>query len=155
MAVFKDAEGREWRVAITAGDLRPVRESTGVHLGQLVGNGLKGLAELLGDPINLIDVVRLLVRRQHPAVTDEAFGRALGGDALEDMANAFVEAVADFSPRQFRRPLLALKTKAAEVETRAAALLMEKVAEIDPGRLLTPNASAGSSPGSPDSTPAP
>lgn len=157
MATFKDAEGREWSVRITTGGLTAVREATGVKIGDLLGSQLAGFKALVSDIEQLVNVVWVLVRSQHPGVTDEQFGAALGGDAVEDLASAFYQAVVDFSPRQSRRPLLAVMTKAAEVEAKAAELMMRKVAAIDPEKMLshpTSSGSAGSSPESPASTPA-
>jgi hypothetical protein len=155
VATFTDTDGRQWRVALTAGDLRPLREHCRVEVGKLLPNKMAGLGELLADPERLIDAVRVLVRGQHPEVTDEQFGRSLGGDALEDLADAFVRALADFSPRQSRRPLLAILQKAAELETTAADRLTAAVEGLDPAALLTSSVSAGSSPASSASTPAP
>ncbi len=152
MATFKDAEGREWRVGITVGDLKPVREATGVKLGSLFDEKMAGLQALVKDPEKVVDVVWLLVKGQHPGVTAEQFGRGLGGDGYEDAVEALYRAAVDFSPRQGRRPLLAILTKTAEVQGRAAAVME---AQIDAMSLSTLNASAGSSPASSESTPAP
>lgn len=155
VATFKDTEGREWRVALTAGDLKPLRAECQVEVGKLLPNRMAGLGALLADLERFVDVVWLLVRGQHAGVTAEQFGQALGGDAVEDAADAFIRALADFSPRQNRRPLLAMLTKAAEFEKTAADRMTAVVESLDPAGLLTSSASPGSSPASSASTPDP
>lgn len=101
MATFSDSTGRVWTVAVTVAGVKAVREATGVKLGALLNDKMKGLGELLTDPEQLANVVWVLVRGQHPNVTDEQFGAALGGDAAEDLAEAFFAAFVNFCPRSF------------------------------------------------------
>lgn len=113
---FKDTAGRVWVVSVTVADLKRVRQTLGVELGKLP---LGKLVETLSDPETFVDVLFVLVKGQadEKGITDEQFGRSLGGDSLEAAAKAFWRAWAFFCPSQTRRLLLGL-AETAEDRTR-------------------------------------
>ena len=100
MANFKDNSGREWDVAINVATVKRVKDLLGVNLFALLSDRLKGLGELLADPVRFVDVLYVIVKPQADAagVTDEQFGGSLGGDTLQAAAEAFLEALGAFMP---------------------------------------------------------
>jgi hypothetical protein len=138
---FKDTAGRTWVVSVTVADLKRIRQLTGIELGKLpVGK----LVETLSDPETFVDVLFVLVKDQadRAGISDEQFGRSLGGDTLENASQVFWRAWADFCPSQTRRLLLGL-AETAEERTRE---LVDKALE----ELRTPTTS-----GTPSPSPAP
>lgn len=165
MATFRDTSGRAWVVGVTVGAIKRVRAELQVDLYKLADDGFKGLAELLGDPCRLVDVVYVLCKDQADAhkVSDEAFGGALGGDALGALADAFVEALIDFFPDARRREALRkVVAKGKTVEDLATQRMALEVERADPQQIFDrffparPSSDgSGSSPGSAGSTRAP
>lgn len=153
MSAFKDAAGREWRLGIDVWCLRQVKARTGVDIGRLFEDEFKPYRELVRDIGLFVDVLWVLVEDQavRLGVTDEHFGRALGGDAVEEAAAAFEEAVADFYPSRPRQVLKALAVKTRAAADAASARALTLIAEMDPGATSSP--SVTTSPGSSALTP--
>jgi hypothetical protein len=108
MHTFTDNAGRVWTIAISVAAIKRVRGLLNVDLYKLVDDGFKSLGELLGDPVRLVDVLYVLCQDEANArnVSDEDFGRALGGDALHQAMDAFVEELIDFFPEARARSSL-------------------------------------------------
>jgi len=109
MKAFEDARGRTWVLAVNVVTCRRVKARLDIHLPGLAEDRAKGLVELLGDALRLVDVLYVLCQDQaeKAGVTDEQFGEAMAGDALAAAADAFVEAWTDFfhGPQQeLRKP---------------------------------------------------
>lgn len=98
MPTFADNAGRTWTVAVNVDAIRRVRNTLDVNLLDVVNGQL--LDRLVVDPILLCDVLYVLVQPQAQAqgVSDEDFGRALGGDALDHATTALLEGLASFFP---------------------------------------------------------
>lgn len=155
---FTDLAGRVWTLAITFLEHRKIREATGVKVGDLVDDGCKPLAELLGDPDRFCLVLWVLVRDQAAAlgVNEEQFLKGLAGDPAEAAALRFVEALADFCPSQTRQLLLSLARKNQMVRTTAAELAAAELEAITPDRIRSAlKGSASNSPESAGSIPDP
>ena len=152
---FRDAAGREWLVSIDVAKVKAVRDRTGVHLGRLLDDNLAKYQEVMSDPVTLIDVLYVLCAEQaeKAGVTDEQFGRAMGGDTIEHAATAFEEAFTDFCPSRLRNVLTALRTKAAKIQETGAARALAAIEAIDPEQIFSKRATA--SPESSGSGPAP
>lgn len=148
---FVDTSGRTWVVTITVWHQKQVKASTGVDLFHLIDDQLKGLAELLNDPGSFVDVLWVLVREQgeKSAVTDEQFGRSLGGDSLESAQSAFVEALTNFFPSARARENLRKILAVVRATTDATIAEIEK--KLDE---ISCSASVTNTPGSPVSIPA-
>lgn len=163
MQQFKDSEGRPWLVQVNVALLKQVRAALGIDLYKLLDDGFKGLAGLLGDPVSLVDVLYVLCRAQaaERALTDEQFGQAMGGDALDAATAAFVEALVDFFPDpQVRKNLRTLTRKGKIVHEKVQASVADDLEKIDPQKaadelIAASRLSSGSSPASSASTPAP
>lgn len=118
MSKFTDATGREWAVGLTVGLLRPLR-GIGFGLDELKGTAVGTLA--YAEPEKLVELAWLLCEPQadKAGVTPEQFGAAFDGDALDNFADAFMEAVLSFFP-SLRRLGPALAAKRAVIQTAVA-----------------------------------
>ena len=127
---------------------------------------------LISDPVLLCDVVYVVCKEEADSkdVSDEDFGRAMAGDALEHATTALLEELIDFFPqgrrRLLKKALAKLKTLEAralkvaetrlesqEIEAEMEAVLAEKLG-MEAGIVAPPGDSSGSSPESLESTPA-
>ena len=121
MRTFADTTGREWKVDVNVGTCKRVKTLLpGTDLLDVAGGDL--LCRLASDPILLCDVLYVVVKPQADAegVSDEAFGQALGGDALEAATTALLEALSDFFPSAKRRVLQKALVKLRALENRVA-----------------------------------
>lgn len=123
MKTFTDTTGREWQVSMNITALKRVRDLLDIDLMQLPVFDQKqpeaGLLYRLGnDPVELVNVLFALVKPQADAagVSDEAFGEALGGDALSDATEAFMAEMVGFFPQGVRDALMTVLQKAKTVE---------------------------------------
>ena len=98
MAKFTDKTGQEWSVAITAAELRRVKQLLGIKLDQAVHDDTP--ANIEGDAALAVDVVYLLCKPQadERKIGDEDFGRLLDEDAFVKAKDALWEALAEFYP---------------------------------------------------------
>lgn len=136
MHAFKDNAGRTWEVSITVAQVKRVRGLLGIDLYKLIEHEVRPLGELLGNPCDLVDVIYVLCKDQAEAkqITDEQFGAALGGDALEDAANAFLQELIDFFPRQARDGLRKMMAKSQTISAKVLAHAYAKIDGIDEER---------------------
>ncbi|HYD00780.1 MAG TPA: hypothetical protein VEB22_06085 [Phycisphaerales bacterium] len=137
MHTFKDNTGRQWSVEINVAALKRVRGLTGTDLMQVM-EGTGGLIEkLIRDPVLLCDVVYALCKPQadaaSPAVSDEEFGRAMAGDAIEAATGAVLEELVSFCPSPRDRANLGRVLAATRKVMDRARDLVEK--KLDSGEL--------------------
>ena len=106
MRTFRDNDGRSWDLTLNIYAVKQVRDVLGVDLLDPSGSP-KGenaddclLRKLIADPVLLVDVLYVVCRDQaeKAGVTDEQFGRAMAGDAIDEATRAFLEELADFTP---------------------------------------------------------
>jgi hypothetical protein len=166
MRVFTDSRGRQWALEITVASLKRVKAACGADLYALADDGLKPLAALLADVVKLVDVLFVLARDAggKPPDSDESFAEGLGGDALGNAADAFVDALIDFFPKERARTALQrLRDKSRQVAEALAGQTLAELEAVDPeavARTIRAGASAGSassgkSPAASASTPTP
>ncbi len=100
MKTFTDTTGRTWTITIHVAAIKKLRGTLDVDLFRLADDGFRGLAEIVGDPVRLVDVLYVLCQEQAQVsgVSDEQFGAAMGGDVLLHAADAFVEELIGFFP---------------------------------------------------------
>jgi len=105
MRTFKDNAGRTWSLTLNVWTVKKVRDLLGLDLLDLGGDAATRdkpglLFRLIADPVLLVDVLYVVCRDQADgaSVTDEQFGRAMGGDAIDAATKAFLEELADFTP---------------------------------------------------------
>ncbi len=171
MKAFADSAGRTWTLAVTVDAVCRVRDLVGVNLARIVepreaGGPVPLLTDLEDDILLLVDVLFALVKPQADSqnVTDEEFGRALGGEALAAAHEAFWQELSDFF-RSLKRPAEARAIeKQLAVVGAAMALAEKKIQALDVETLLAqgeagpatakPTGEAGMDGGSSSSAPA-
>ena len=160
MRTFTDNTGRAWTLAINVDAVKRVKGLLSVDLMEAVEGKL--LERLISDPVLLCDVVYCLCKPQAEAanVSDEDFGRAMAGDAIEQATTAMLEELVDFFPSR-RRGLLAkalgkLRMLEQMVLTAAEDRLDSGEIEKQMAKALSEfGEQSGSLQGSSDATPAP
>lgn len=133
MRTFVDAAGRTWTVAINVDAIKRVRGVLEVNLLEIVEGKL--LERLIRDPVLLCDIVYVVCKPQadQANVSDEEFGRAMAGDAIENATTALVEELVSFSPNPRDRAMLRKVLEATYRVMDQARGLIE--ARIDSGEL--------------------
>ena len=110
MKSFTDNKGRTWTLEVTVATVKRVRALCKVDLNSIVelDKNNKPSAELLerlsSDPVLLVDVLYAVCKPQADklGVTDEDFGEAMAGDAIEYATSALLEEVINFFPESKR-----------------------------------------------------
>jgi len=99
MQSFRDNEGRMWLVAVDVAAVKRARALAGFDLVGVLDRR-DDIDRLARDPVMLVDVLYAVCKPEADArgVSDEAFGKAMAGDALEHAAQALIEAIVSFSP---------------------------------------------------------
>ena len=100
MRQFKDNAGRTWTVDINVATLKRVRGLTGVDLMQVIEGTL--IEKFIRDPVLLCDVVYAVCKPEAdaatPRVSDEEFGKAMAGDAIEAATGTLLDELISFCP---------------------------------------------------------
>ncbi|NUQ51370.1 MAG: hypothetical protein HUU19_01580 [Phycisphaerales bacterium] len=161
MRQFKDNAGRTWTVEINIATLKRVRGLAGVDLMQVIEGTL--IEKFIRDPVLLCDVVYAICKPEADTATvsDEDFGRAMAGDAIEAATSAVLEELVAFCPSPRDRANLGRVLQATRNVLDKARDVVEKrleSGELDrlADRLLqNAGASSTSAPASSESIPAP
>jgi len=159
MKTFTDTTGRVWTVTINVNAIKRVRALIDVDLLEVIEGTL--LERLIRDPILLCDVVYAVCKPEADklGVTDEEFGKAMAGDAIDQATKALLEELVGFSPSPQGRANL---QRILETTWRMIEKAQEVIAaRIDSGEieraaeqlLATSSDSSGSSPASAASSP--
>lgn len=166
MKTFKDNAGREWTVEITVSTIKRVRSLLEVDLLEIADSDL--VKRLVSDPILLCDVIYVVCKPQadEQDVTDEQFGEAMAGDAIDDATTVLLEELVDFSPSpkdranlaralsatkrvmDRARDLVEQRLESGEIEKAADRLLKTEVDKLDAeiaASAASPPAGAGAS----------
>jgi len=160
MRNFTDSTGRSWTIAINVNAIKRVRALVQVDLLEAADGRL--IEKLVSDPVLLCDVIYALCKEQADAagIDDEAFGRAMAGDAIDAAVTALLEELVDFFPLARRRVLGKALAKLRQLEATAMTTaetqlddpaLDRKLAEL----LRWPGSSSGTAPESLALTPEP
>lgn len=160
MKTFTDNAGRTWTVTINVDAIKRVRGLLSIDLLEILDGKL--IEKLYRDPVLLCDVVYAVCKPEAEAksVSDEDFGRAMAGDAIEHATKALLEELVGFSPSPRDRANLqrllttidqAVQKVQTVVEARIASLPVD---EIVAQALATSGSSSGAAPASPASSPA-
>jgi hypothetical protein len=98
MKTFTDNAGRTWTIAINVDAIKRVKGLLDVNLLEVVEGTL--IERLIRDPVLLCDVVYVVCKPEadEKHVSDEDFGRAMAGDAIEHATRALLEELVLFSP---------------------------------------------------------
>ena len=157
MRSFKDNQGRSWTIQVTVDTVKRVRGLVSVDLLEIVEGTL--IDRLMRDPILLCDVVYAVCKpeAESRSVTDEEFGRAMAGDAIEKATHALLESIVDFfqnarDRENLRRVLEAVRSAMNRtrdlIEQRVSTGELDRIVE---SALATAGPSSTSAPGSSDS----
>jgi hypothetical protein len=130
MKTFQDNLGHPWIVTVTVNvdAVKRVRNLLNVNLLEVAEGKL--LERLANDPVLLCDVPYVLIKPDADKrnVSDEEFGRAMGGDAILQATEALLEELVDFFPQPKRRLLRTAREKLKSWEAQAPATVEEKLA---------------------------
>ena len=131
MKTFTDNTGKTWSIAINLGAVKRVRASLDVNLLEAVEGKL--IERLVSDPILLCDVIFVLCQQEAEArgITDEQFGQAMAGDAIDAATSALLEELVDFFPSGKRQVLTKALAKLKAFEAKAIELANMRL--DDPG----------------------
>jgi len=167
MKSFTDNMGRTWTLVVNVATIKRVRALCGVDLNSIVEvedgkPSAKLLERLSNDPVLLVDVLYAVCRPEceQKGVSDEDFGAAMAGDAVEQATDALLDEIVDFFPaakrKAFQRILSASRRFGEAARRRLEATLADGriedalVSELERLTGLSPSA-----PESAESTPTP
>lgn len=160
MKAFKDNADRSWSVNINVATIKRVRGLLNIDLMEAVDGNL--LERLVTDPVLLCDVIYVVCKSEadEAGVSDEQFGQAMAGDALELATAALLESLVEFFPLAKRRLLEKALEKMHNLEARAMKVAEERLNSPEVEKqiekaLANIGASFGSSPDSSESIPDP
>ena len=134
MKSFTDNLGRAWTLVVNVATIKRVRALCGVDLNSIIevedGKPTTKLLERLStDPVLLVDVLYAVCKPECDSknVTDEDFGAAMAGDAIENATAALLDEVIDFFPAAkrlaFRKILSASRHFVQAARTRMQTML--------------------------------
>ena len=178
MKTFRDTAGREWAITVDVNAIKRVMKAPIEYLGEPLKVNLLELVDPDGEllkkvvayPPLVCDIAYALCKPQADAqkVSDEDFGRAMAGDAIDAAATAFLEELACFFPKGRRDLLRKALAKLRTLETIALSAantrldspdlenqLLEMIRHGGASAETAAGGSVGSSPALSGSTPAP
>lgn len=119
MKTFTDCMGRTWTVTINVGTIKRVKTMLGINLLEAITDDLA--EKLKNDVCMLVDVLYVICKNEADAknITDENFGEAMAGDALENATNAFLDELIDFFPAEKKMILRKAINKLNQAEKKA------------------------------------
>ena len=127
MKSFTDNLGRTWTLVVNVAAIKRVRALCGVDLNAIVeidkdNNPTAELLERLStDPVLLVDVLYAVCKTEcdQKGVSDEEFGAAMAGDAIEQATAALLDEVVDFFPTAKRAALQKILAATRRIEALA------------------------------------
>jgi hypothetical protein len=134
MKCFKDNQNRNWTIVVNVAAVKRVRSLLDINLLDVVKLDDKNkpnvdlLEQLASDPVLLCDVIYCICKPDADAqnISDEDFGNAMGGDAIEHATTALLEELVDFFPEAKRLVLRKLMNAGEKVK-----LQMEKALKLE------------------------
>ena len=136
MKSFTDNLGRTWSLVVNVAAIKRVRALCGVDLNAIVEidkdqNPTAELLERLStDPVLLVDVLFAVCKPEcdQKGVTDEDFGAAMAGDAIEQATGALLDEIVDFFPTAKRMAMQKILTATRRFEVLAKKRLEDLLA---------------------------
>jgi hypothetical protein len=128
MSKFTDSAGREWTLDINLDSVETVKsELQGLSLYELLNDHARPLGELIANLPLLAHVCYILADVAASGVDQRSFAKALKGDTLNAMLNAFLEELTDFFHEPAQRAAMQefLKTCRAIYRTAGSMLTSE------------------------------
>ena len=136
MKTFKDNQDRKWTVTINVSAIKRVRAEMDLDLLEAIEGTL--LERMVGDPILLCDILYVLVKPEADAkdISDEDFGRAMAGDAIDRACQAFIGELVDFFPKGRREVLQQAVAKIREIEAKVCGRAMTRLQSAETDALI-------------------
>ena len=137
MKTFTDNAARAWTIQGNVDALKRVKSLLEVDLMEAVDGKL--LQRMLDEPILLCDIIYALCKPQADAasVTDEDFGRAMAGDAIDNATQALLEELVDFFPQRRRALLTKVLDKLKKLDSLALATVTDRIEKIDLDKVMS------------------
>ena len=164
MHTFSDTQGRPWTITLNVDAIRRVRSVLNINLLEAIEGKL--LERLITDPVLLCDILFVVIQPEaiSKGISDEDFGRSLGGDVLDVATTALLEELVDFFPSAKRTVFRKALTKLKQLETLAIETATQRLESNELEQQMqaaisgtqvasTSGNSSGNSPGSPVSIP--
>jgi hypothetical protein len=130
MRTFKDNQGRSWDISITAASLKRVKDLLKIDLIENSTNEKENIFfKVAENPVMLCDIVYVICKPQaeERKITDEQFGEAMGGDAIDEATTAFIEDLIDFFPKAKRPMLRTMTGKMGALTTKAMDYIINRL----------------------------
>lgn len=133
MPSFTDSTGKPWPIQITVGAIRRVKERLAVDMLDPTSGNPPLLTRLSLDLVLLCDVLFVILQplAKTADVTDEAFGEALGGEAITAAHEALMESWADFFHQRRQPAFAAMIEKHIKLVAMTMAAALTRVEAID------------------------
>jgi hypothetical protein len=143
MKTFHDTAGREWAITIDVNAIKRVLKAPIEYLGEPIKVNILELVEpdspllkkIADYPPLVCDVVYALCKPQcdEKQISDEDFGRAMGGDVLEKVLDCLIEETIDFFPDSRRAILRKVLEKGRAFDQKVKSLRATRLAtgELD------------------------
>ena len=133
MKTFTDNEGRSWTVEVNVAALKRAKGLAGVDLMAVLDGDL--IERFIRDPVLLCDALYAVCKPEadEKGVSDEDFGRAMAGDAIEHATAALLDEIVSFCPSPRDRAALGRVLAATRTAMDKARDLVE--ARLDSGEL--------------------
>ena len=127
MKTFTDNAGRSWDISVTVDAVKRVRSLLDVDLMEAAAGKL--IQQLADSPVLLCDVIYCIVKPQADErnISDEEFGRAMAGDAIDQATSAFLEDLVNFFPSRKREMLQKVLVKLQNLEAIAAEVVNKRL----------------------------
>jgi hypothetical protein len=141
MKTFRDTTGREWAITIDVNAVKRVMKASFDYMGEPLKVNVLSLVEPDSDllkraveyPPLVCDIAYAICKPQcdEKNVSDEDFGRAMGGDVLEKVLDCILEETIDFFPLARRTMLRKVLEKSQTFAEKAKALIAARLASGD------------------------
>ncbi len=127
MKTFVDRRNREWTLDISVGSIKRVKSLVDVDLLQAVEGKL--IEQLINDPVTLCNIIWALCKDQamQAGVSEEQFGEAMAGKAIDDATEALLGELTNFFPLHRRQALAAAVQKQTTILEKGTKMILEKI----------------------------
>lgn len=133
MRQFIDSSGRQWVIQINVDTIKRVRDLAKVDLADVASGDPPLIVRLTTDVVMLCDVLFSICEKQAATagVSDEEFGRAMGGDTLLLGSTALMEELIDFFQKLGRREVAKMIQKQQCLVTTAVSAVESRLDAVD------------------------
>ena len=135
MSSFKDKSGREWTIEMSIGDLKRVRETTGVNLMELTVGEAPPVFEIVNDIDKQLAIVWALIEEQatEAGLTEAQFLKAMNGKAAFDATCALWDQISEFLKGLGRKEAADVIRKTLSLRTETIAVAVDRISKFDVG----------------------